>query len=208
MKKIGLCALVLFVGFQSTVWAADVTINYSRSFYGTLPLDPHQAGNAGRYDNLNQVYDGLVFADDDGKIIPSLAESWTISKDWKTFNFVLRKGVKFHDGTPLNAEAIKFSFDRIVGIDNHAVSQWRPLAKGGAKVEAVGEYSVKFTFPDPYPLFMRELVYACYGIVSPTYVKKYATAQDPWAKERMAYDACGTGPFKFGLMTDLCEEFP
>jgi peptide/nickel transport system substrate-binding protein len=197
MKKIGFWVLVLFFGFQATVMAADVTINFSRSFYGTLPLDPHQAGNAGRYDNLNQAYDGLVFANDDGKIIPSLAETWTISKDWKEFNFVLRKGVKFHDGTPLNAEAVKFSFDRIVGIDNHAVAQWRPLAKGGAKVEATGEYSVKFSFPNPYPLFMRELVYACYGVVSPTYVKKYATAQDPWAKERMGYDTCGTGPFKF-----------
>jgi peptide/nickel transport system substrate-binding protein len=196
-KRIVTLAAILLLGFQAPVMAANVTINYSRSFYGTLPLDPHQAGNAGRYDNLNQVYDGLVFANDDGKIIPSLAESWTISKDWKEFTFVLRKGVKFHDGTPLNAEAVKFSFDRIVGIDNHAVAQWRPLAKGGAKVEAPGEYSVRFIFPNPYPLFMRELVYACYGIVSPTYVKKYATAEDPWAKERMAYDACGTGPFKF-----------
>jgi peptide/nickel transport system substrate-binding protein len=196
-RRIAIFAMGVFLGFQATVMAADVTINYSRSFYGTLPLDPHQAGNAGRYDNLNQVYDGLVFANDDGKIIPNLAESWTISKDWKEFNFVLRKGVKFHDGTPLNAEAVKFSFDRIVGIDNHAVAQWRPLAKAGAKIEATGEYSVRFTFPEPNPLFMRELVYACYGIVSPTYVKKYATSEDPWAKERMAYDACGTGPFKF-----------
>ena len=198
MKKIiMILVFVVFFGIQSGAIAANITINYSRSFYGTLPLDPHQAGNAGRYDNLNQVYDGLVFADDEGKIIPNLAESWTISKDWKEYNFVLRKGVKFHDGTPLNAEAVKFSFDRIVGIDNHAVAQWRPLAKRGAKAEVTGEYSLKFTFPEPYPLFMRELVYACYGIVSPTYVKKYATAEDPWAKERMAYDACGTGPFKF-----------
>ena len=159
--RIAMIAWVIFLGYYATAMAADVTINYSRSFYGTLPLDPHQAGNAGRYDNLNQVYDGLVFANDDGKIIPNLAESWTISKDWKAFHFVLRKGINFHDGTPLNAEAVKFSYDRIVGIDNHAVAQWRPLAKEGARVEATGEYSLKFTFPNPYPLFMRELVYAC-----------------------------------------------
>jgi len=177
--------------------AASTSVTYARSFLGLVPLDPHQAGNSGRYDNLNQVYDTLVFADDQGKIISNLAESWKVSKDFKEYTFVLRNGVKFHDGTPLTADAVKFSFDRIVGIGNHAVAQWLPLAKAGATVEATGELTLRFVFPDPYPLFMRELVYACYGIMSPTYVKKYATPEDPWAKERMAYDACGTGPFKF-----------
>jgi len=195
LRVLGLSAAVL--AHPSGSGAANVSVTFARPSLGILPLDPHQGGNAARYDNLNQVYDTLVFADEQGKIIPNLAESWRILKDFKEFNLVLRNGVKFHDGTPLNADAVKFSFDRIVGIDNHAVAQWRPLAKGGAKIEVTGEYSVKFVFPEPYPLFMRELIYACYGIMSPSYVKKYATPEDPWAKERMAYDACGTGPFKF-----------
>jgi peptide/nickel transport system substrate-binding protein len=199
MRKImiAMLAFAVLLGSGSNLRAAGITVNFTRAFLGTLPLDPHQAGNGARYENLNQVYDTLVFTNDEGKIIPNLAESWTVSKDWKEFNFVLRKGVKFHDGTPFNAEAAKFSFDRIVGIDNHAVAKWRLLAKEGAKIEVTGEYSLKFIFREPFPLFLREIVYACYGIVSPSYVKKYATAEDPWAKERMAYDACGTGPFKF-----------
>jgi peptide/nickel transport system substrate-binding protein len=58
------------------------------------------------------IFDTLVFLDDKGQVQPKLALSWTPSADFKTWTFKLRPGVKFHDGTPFNAEAAKANFDR------------------------------------------------------------------------------------------------
>src|SRR5882762_2154353 len=64
---------------------------------------------------LYAVHDALVKPMPCGENTPSLAESWTVSKDGLTYEFVLRKGVKFHNGDPLTAEDVKFSFDRYRG---------------------------------------------------------------------------------------------
>src|ERR1035437_6843011 len=58
------------------------------------------------------IFDTLVALDDKGQPVPKLALSWTHSDDYKTWTFKLRPGVKFHDGTPYNAEAVKANFDR------------------------------------------------------------------------------------------------
>jgi 4-phytase/acid phosphatase/peptide/nickel transport system substrate-binding protein len=58
------------------------------------------------------IFDTLVALDDNGKPVPKLALSWTHSDDYKTWTFKLRPGVKFHDGTPFNAQAVKENFDR------------------------------------------------------------------------------------------------
>src|SRR5437899_6294679 len=58
------------------------------------------------------IFDTLVYLDDKGKVQPKLALSWEPSEDFKIWTFKLRPGVKFHDGTPFNAEAVKANFDR------------------------------------------------------------------------------------------------
>src|SRR5436305_5561967 len=58
------------------------------------------------------IFDTLVYLDEKGEPQPKLAQSWTHSDDYKTWTFKLRPGIKFHDGTPLNAEAVKANFDR------------------------------------------------------------------------------------------------
>src|SRR3979411_3500203 len=58
------------------------------------------------------IFDTLAYLDDKGEAQPKLAQSWTHSDDFKTWTFKLRPGVKFHDGTPFNAEAVKANFDR------------------------------------------------------------------------------------------------
>ena len=64
---------------------------------------------------LYAVHDALVKPMPAGDNTPSLAESWTVSKDGLTYEFVLRKGVKFHNGDPVTADDVKFSFDRYRG---------------------------------------------------------------------------------------------
>src|SRR4051794_17422454 len=78
-------------------------------------LDPHAVTATNDFRILVNLYDGLVrFRDGSLDVVPGLAESWDISEDGRTYTFTLRRGVKFHDGTPFNAEAVKFNFDRML----------------------------------------------------------------------------------------------
>src|SRR5262245_51735601 len=86
-------------------------------------LDPHSAGGWVTWRVSKQMHEGLI--DEDltqanvpyPKLIPKLATSWDISKDALTYTFKLRKGVKFHDGTPFDAAAVKYNIDRCAAKD-------------------------------------------------------------------------------------------
>jgi ABC-type transport system substrate-binding protein len=60
------------------------------------------------------IHETLVYMDDEGKVVPGLAESWSVSADKLTWTFKLKKGVRFHDGTPFNAQSVKQTLDRIL----------------------------------------------------------------------------------------------
>jgi peptide/nickel transport system substrate-binding protein len=79
----------------------------------SLLLDPRVSQSRHEAQIIMHVFDALIFRDFDGKFYPWLAEKWDLSKDGKSITFTLRKGVKFHDGTDFNAEAVKFTFDSI-----------------------------------------------------------------------------------------------
>ena len=76
-------------------------------------LDP-TAGAAAAIDEVvyANVFEGLTRINENGEVIPALAESWEVSEDGKTYTFKLHAGVKFHDGSDFNAEDVKFSLDR------------------------------------------------------------------------------------------------
>lgn len=96
------------------------------------------------------VCEGLLTRDPETYEFKSrLAEKWEISKDNKTFTFFLRKNAFFHDGTPVTAEDVKFSFEAIF-IDAYEAAHMRPYYEGLAKVEVVDAYTVKFTAKDSY----------------------------------------------------------
>ena len=75
-------------------------------------LDPHKAVAAGTKEVLFNVFEGLVKPDSEGNLNDAVAESHTISEDGKVYTFTLRDGVKFHDGTTVTAEDVKYSIDR------------------------------------------------------------------------------------------------
>jgi peptide/nickel transport system substrate-binding protein len=78
-----------------------------------VALDPAQVTDLNSNRVGRRVVETLVaFADESTQIVPGLAESWTISKDGLNYTFKLRKGIAFHDGTPFNAAAVKFSIER------------------------------------------------------------------------------------------------
>ena len=133
----------------------------------------------------NAVYETLVVFDFDmKKILPRLAESYEQIDD-VTYVFKIRQGVKFHDGTPLDAYAVKKSFDRILTTQSPRQSQLEMVER----VEVVDNYTVKFILKHPSPDFLPSLAWGT-GIVSPTAVEKYG-------KDFGTAAAVGTGPFKF-----------
>jgi len=149
----------------------------------------------------NVIVDRLIAMEGTStKIIPWLAESWE-SLDGKTWTFHIRKGVKFHDGTPCDAEAVKWNVDRWRDPNN----EWRfgrpfeyydtEFMRGGFDIvdtKVVDETTFQMTLANPSSVVLAKLNIGSFGIVSPTAVQKqgdkYGTA---------AGTAVGTGPFKF-----------
>ncbi|MBS3933389.1 MAG: hypothetical protein KGZ35_03450 [Truepera sp.] len=130
------------------------------------------------------LVDTLVAYDQNLEIVPHLAESWEMSEDGLTWTFHLRRGVRFHDGTPFNAEAAAFSFNRFV-----AEAPVGILAQLKETV-AVAEYTIEMRLTEPAPMFLNDLTSACAGIISPAAVAKYG-------EDFGIVNMVGTGPFKF-----------
>lgn len=115
-----------------------------------------------------------------------LASSWEATPDATSYTFHLRKDVKFHDGTPLNAQAVKFTFDHIV--DPATKSKSAAGALGPYQdTTVVDNYTVKVNFKSPNAAFMNEV--ATFSIVSPAAVQKFGAD--------FGHNPVGTGPFKF-----------
>ena len=83
-----------------------------------ISLDPQDASDGISLHATELIFDKLVTFDKDMKIVPELAKEWSSSEDGKAWTFTLVEGAKFQDGTPVNAEAVKASFDRILDKNN------------------------------------------------------------------------------------------
>jgi peptide/nickel transport system substrate-binding protein len=143
---------------------------------------------------LYALHDAMVKPMPDGSVTPCLAESWSISEDGLTADFVLRKGVKFHNGDPVTAEDVKFSFERYRGTA-HEMMKARV-----ASVEAVDPERVRFKLNEPWPDFLTFYSSATGAgwIVPKTYVEKVGEADFKKAP-------IGAGPYKFVSFTPGIE---
>ncbi|MBU9849852.1 ABC transporter substrate-binding protein [Rahnella aceris] len=157
-------------------------------------LDPQVATAANDSRILVNVYDGLV-RNGEGKldIEPALATRWTISPDGLTYRFYLREGVKFQDGTPFNADAVKFTFDRMLDDKNpwHDTGPF-PLSfffSSIKNIETPDQNTLVFTLKEPFSPFLSNLATPTGLIVSPAAVKKYG--------KEFGRHPVGTGAFRF-----------
>ncbi|HET6630695.1 MAG TPA: ABC transporter substrate-binding protein [Woeseiaceae bacterium] len=158
-------------------------------------LDPATVTAVNDFRILVNLYEGLVrYAPDSLEVEPAIAESWTISEDGRIYTFTLRKGLTFHDGTPVDAAAVKFNFDRMLD-ENHPMHEETgpfPLAfffDAIEKTEALDDHTVRFTLTQPYAPFLSNLAYPPGMIVSPAAVRKYGA--------RFGRNPVGSGPFAF-----------
>ncbi len=168
-------------------------------------LDPHTHALWLTYRVVYHLYEGLVQQDlsrDDVEIppiIPALAESWELSEDRKTYTFNLRKGVKFHDGTPWNAAAAVFNFDRLLNPDAPHYLDTAVGLNGWwigdiESYEAVDEHTFRVTLKGVVSNFLQRMVnggYGSAGMVSPAAVEKHGN-------DGVTNNPVGTGPFRFG----------
>jgi peptide/nickel transport system substrate-binding protein len=162
--------------------------------YTPATLDPQIDYDAGAAIVLGNVYDGLIRAVGvkNAKIVPDLATSWTESKDGKTWTFKLRSGVKFHDGTTVNAAAVKYTWDRLRHLNQGAVGDFPEVAS----VVAQDPQTVVFHLKTPYAAFLSsQTTLWGIGIVSPTAVKAHEVKGD-WGQKWLYDHDAGSGPWK------------
>jgi peptide/nickel transport system substrate-binding protein len=144
---------------------------------------------------LYALHDALVKPMPDKPMAPSLAESWTASPDGLAYEFVLRKGVRFHNGEPVTAEDVKFSLERYRGT---AAASFKARV---AAVEVIDPLRVRFRFKQPWPDFMTFYGTPATGagwIVPKKYVEK--VGEDGFKKAPV-----GAGPYKFVSFTPGVE---
>jgi ABC-type transport system substrate-binding protein len=169
-------------------------------------LDPRTTDTQEGYIVASNVYDCLVLYDLGATTIrPGLAESWEISEDGRVYTFNLRQGVSFHDGEPFNADAVvtwynsvdeespdsQYDATRMVYIADF-ITNWID------KVEAVDEFTIRMTLPEPYAPLLANLAIPIAGIVSPAAIAR--------GLDDVAVNPSGTGAFRLASPDDWTRD--
>ena len=159
-----------------------------------ISLDPGRPSDNESVESIDQIYDRLVrYSPGSTSVEPGLATAWHVSQQGRVWTFELRRGVRFHDGTPFNADAVVFSLERqrdpFHPFHTGKFSYWENVYRNIEKVEKVDDFTVRITIERSYAPFEANMGMFPVSIVSPTAVAK-SGAGFPTVP-------VGTGPFKF-----------
>jgi peptide/nickel transport system substrate-binding protein len=179
-KSLTALALILSVT-GGAASAADITVGMQLE---PPNLDP-TAGAAAAIDEVvyANVFEGLTRFGPDGSVLPGLAESWEIAPDGLSWVFTLREGVTFHDGLPMTAEDVAFSFERAMAEDS--TNAQKQLFEGINSVNVIDDLTVEIGLDTHKGALLWNLAWGDAVIVSPASAETNAT------------DPVGTGPFRF-----------
>jgi peptide/nickel transport system substrate-binding protein len=156
-------------------------------------LDPHV-----RYDYSTRlmqqsIYDALAkYVDNPAKIVPWLAQSWEANADSSVWTFRLVTNAKFHNGDPLDAEAVRWSFERGLKL-NKGVAWMLTDHLDPSGIAVVDPHTIRFTLKQPFPGFLSFL--PCWFIVNPKQVQAHAEGDD-YGQKWLTTNEAGSGPFK------------
>lgn len=178
---IGLLATILlatpaYAGGKDIIYASESTAK---------SLDPHDTSDTYSGAIERAICQGLMGFDKDLNIAPLLAESYTFNTAATQFTFKLRQGIKFHDGAPFNAEAVRVNVERLMTGKYKRSSLMKPVKE----LVVLDEYTVQFNLKEPFGAFVNAIAHPGSLIMSP---KAIATYGDDVSKHPV-----GTGPYIF-----------
>ncbi len=167
----------------ATLLAKDKALNFALSGNPDT-LDPHKTAGTLTFQTLKSIYDTLVEADQKEKIVPALAQSWTVSPDALTWTFKLRAGVLFHNGEGLTAKDVKATFERAKAKETASpkASEFAAIAS----IAAPDDATVVFTLSKPYAPFLGVLASGWSAILPKSLID---------SGNDFATKPVGTGPF-------------
>jgi len=166
----------------------------------TLPatLDPHAIFDVPSQFVLLNAYDGLYrYQSNPPKLVPWLAESHTASPDGLTWEFTLREGAKFHDGSAITAEDVVWSFRRLLAMNRAPAAAFTPVLKAEG-ITATGPRTVRFTLSKPYAPFLSAIPLV--AVVNPRLVTPNIKEGD-WGNAWLAANDAGSGAYRIDPAT-------
>jgi peptide/nickel transport system substrate-binding protein len=182
--SIAACMAIGTVDAATLRWAAQNDI---------LTLDPHSQNHATTNAILMHSYEGLTRYTKDYQVEPALATKWTVISPTQV-RFELRKGVKFHDGSPFTADDVIFSFGRI----KQPQGTMQIYVTGISEIKKIDDHTIDVMLSSPSPILLRNII--DFRIMSKAWAEKNKTTntQDYKAKEDnyASRNVNGTGPYK------------
>jgi peptide/nickel transport system substrate-binding protein len=199
MRKRWLALILSICFWQIPSAGAEAAVAGGTLLWGrggdSVTLDLAQASDVRSIEAGIQIFENLVvFGRDSVNVEPQLAESWSVSDDGLTWTFKLRKEVRFHDGTPFNAQAVYESFARIIDKNHpfYGYGKWKypSLSLDQVReIKIIDDYTLALVTKKPYAPLINNLALWLCPIVSPAAMAKY--------KDQIGLNPVGTGPFKF-----------
>ena len=131
------------------------------------------------------------------KLEPELAESWEVAPDGMSVDFHIRKDARFHDGTPVTAQDVKWSYDRAVSVGGFCTFQMKAGSmKSPDQFVAVDDHTFRIKFIQKDKLTLPDVAVPVAAIYNSKLAKQHATEKDPWAMNWLKTHAAGGGAFK------------
>jgi peptide/nickel transport system substrate-binding protein len=155
-------------------------------------LDPHSTAANTSFRVTYMLYDRLVTYDGTTTDVkPQLAEKWEISEDGKTYTFFLRKDAKFHDGTPVTSEAVKYSFTRAINVGKSAAGIFSKVLDENS-FEIIEDHTIKIHLLKPFGPFIKALGTVFGNILNPNLADNHG---DDLGESYLADKEVGSGPY-------------
>jgi peptide/nickel transport system substrate-binding protein len=171
-----LCTMFFGVGLSQSIPNDIIVVGIEAE---PTSLDPQQVTDINTMRVLSNLYDTLVHMSAEGfEPQPGMAQSWDISDDGLEYTFELREGLTFHDGTPVDAAAVEFTFERMLDPE-HPYADTGPFPFAATyfsqveTVEAVDPLTVRFTLAEPFSAFLGNLSSMTAAIISPTALEEF-----------------------------------